>query len=76
MGTENCTLTIYYLYFTFQATKEFSKGDPVVEYCGELLSLEAGNERYNSYTEQNNKEGANWGSYMFQINDPAGKKYW
>ena len=46
METENCTLTIYYLYYTFQATKEFSKGDPVVEYCGELLSLEAGNERY------------------------------
>ena len=76
METENCSLTIYYLYYTFQATKEFSKGDPVVEYCGELLSLEAGNERYNTYTEQNNKEGANWGSYMFQINDPAGKKYW
>lgn len=68
----NCPLT---LYFTFQATKEFSKGDPVVEYCGELLSEKDGDEQYESYTNQN-EEGANWGSYMFRISVPAGTKYW
>ena len=65
------------LYFTFhfQAKKDFSKGDPVVEYCGELLDLQEGDQRYHSYTDQNN-QGANIGSFMFKINDSKGKKYW
>ena len=69
--------TFYSLYFTFlfQATQEFSKGDPVVEYCGKILSEKDGDEQHGLYTKQN-EEGANWGSYMFKINVPAGTKYW
>ena len=47
----------------------------MVEYCGELLNLKEGDKRNQDYTKQN-EEGANIGSFMFRINDPAGKKYW
>ena len=47
----------------------------MVEYCGKLLSEKDGDEQYESYTKQN-EEGANWGSYMFKFNVPAGTKYW
>ena len=54
----------------FKAVKDFSKGEFVVEYAGELINKETGEDREAKYSMDKSK-----GSYMYYFKH-KGKKYW
>ena len=68
------SFTFHSLYCIFQATKDFEKDEPIVEYVGILLNHQEGKAKEAEYNRENEK-GSNWGSYMYRFQTPNGWKW-
>ena len=67
-------LTFHSLYCIFQATKDFEKDEPIVEYVGILLNHQEGKAKEAEYNKAN-EQGASIGSYMYRFQTPNGWKW-